>query len=150
MNEIYFKLKPSKADKAGLAPVFLEFNYNSQTLVYATGEKCRLADWDADKQKFRRSMPGYQEANELLEVLRDKLRRAYRDARNTDHTVTTGYLRDYLSGGMQKSGPVLLVPLFDEYTQIRVVEGYKPGKIVARKTTLVRLKCYEAANPLGT
>lgn len=29
MNEIYFKQKPSKTDKTGKAPIFLELNHDS-------------------------------------------------------------------------------------------------------------------------
>ncbi|MBO0951046.1 Arm DNA-binding domain-containing protein [Fibrella forsythiae] len=59
MNEINFRQKTSKLDKSDKAPIFLEFYHDAQVLVYATGEKCQLSEWDAEKQKFRRSMAGY-------------------------------------------------------------------------------------------
>ncbi len=80
MNEIRYKLKLSKLDKAGRAPVFLYFAYDGQELWYFTKEKCKPDQRDTDKQKFRRSMPGYQEANEGLGRLTDRLRKIYRDA----------------------------------------------------------------------
>ena len=88
MNEIRYYLKSSKIDKSGRVPVYLIFQHNAQQFEYYTREKCKSEQWDADKMKFRRSMPGYQEANELLELLTEKLRKVYRDARNSGAAVT--------------------------------------------------------------
>ncbi|MGF7215992.1 hypothetical protein GGR92_002157 [Spirosoma lacussanchae] len=104
MNEIYFKQKISKQDRSGFAPIFLEFNHNGSTLVLSTGEKCKPSDWNQEAQKFRRSMPGYQQANESLERLRDKLRTAYRDARNADVPITNDFLHTAVSGRSGTAG----------------------------------------------
>jgi integrase/recombinase XerD len=144
MNEIYYKQKASKLDKSGRAPIFLEFNHDAQTLVYATGEKCKLSEWDADKQKFRRSMAGYQQANEGLSVLADRLRLAYRQLVNAGEPVTNDILRAAISRKQPVPVVVGLVPLFAEFITIRKSQGYKEGALVAMKTTLARLQWFEA------
>lgn len=55
-----------KQAKSGECPILLHFNHSDKELIYPTGERCGLDEWDADKEKFKRSMPGYQQANEFL------------------------------------------------------------------------------------
>jgi hypothetical protein len=73
VNPIKFKLAESRKSKSGEYPIYLRFNHSDTELVYPTGEKCQLSEWDAEKEKFRRSMPGYQQANEYLQLLRERL-----------------------------------------------------------------------------
>jgi hypothetical protein len=62
---VQFKQLLDKTDKLGEAPVFLFCYYNSTLLKYFTKEKCLPKYWDKDKGKFKRSLPGYQEAQAL-------------------------------------------------------------------------------------
>lgn len=142
MNDIRYKLKLSKKDQSGKCPVFLEFNYNAGTLIVATGEKCQEDQWDAEKQKFRRSMPGYQEANESLELLRDKLRTAYRDARNADKPVTNDLLKSAITG-KHKKRIADLPALFAEYLAART--DLKPATRKSMNNSLNRLRRYSVS-----
>lgn len=118
MNDSSFKLKASKTDRSGHAPIFLEFNYEGHTLIYASGEKCVPLDWYLAKQKFKRSMAGYEQANEFLERVRDKLRTGYRAARNSDIQITNDYLRELLAfKSIENQGPER-VPVFKTYLEI--------------------------------
>ncbi|RYC70011.1 site-specific integrase [Spirosoma sordidisoli] len=146
MNEIYFKQKISKQDRSGFAPIFLEFNHNGGTLVLSTGEKCKPSDWNQETQKFRRSMPGYQQANESLERLRDKLRTAYRDARNADVAITNDFLRTAVSGRAVRR-VADLPTLYDEYVESRRSE-FKPATLKSMRNTGSRLR--RLSDRLGT
>ena len=106
--------------------------------MFATGEKCQVSEWDADKQKFRRSMPGYQQANEHLQNLTDKLRTDYRDARNADRLITNELLRSAMSGNATKR-PAALPMLFAEYLTARKSE-VKPSTLKSMNNTLSRLR----------
>ena len=59
-------LRSDKKDSAGRCPVHLVVYFNGARLKCATGEKCKPADRNADQQRFRRSYPLAEEANELL------------------------------------------------------------------------------------
>lgn len=142
MNEIRFRLQNSKVDKSGRVPVYLIFQYSSTQFEYYTKEKCKPTDWDIEKMKFRRSMPGYQEANEQLELLTDKLRKAYRDAKNADLAVTNDLLRTAILGPT-KSVPVRvdLPSLFESYLDSRQSE-LKQSTLKSMRNTLARLRRY--------
>jgi site-specific recombinase XerD len=76
---VQFKQLLDKTDKLGEAPVFLFCYYNSTLLKYFTKEKCLPKHWDKDKGKFKRSLPGYQEAQDYLDTLEEKVRKVYRE-----------------------------------------------------------------------
>jgi hypothetical protein len=61
-----FALRKQKKNAAGECPVYLFIYFDGQRLTYATGEKCRPSDWNADRQQFRRSYPLADDANALL------------------------------------------------------------------------------------
>ena len=61
-----FILRTDKKDSAGRCPVHLVVYFDGARLKCATGEKCKPADWNADRQKFRASYPLVEEANLLL------------------------------------------------------------------------------------
>ena len=61
-----FVLRSDKEDKAGRSPVHLVVYFDGARLKCAIGEKCKAADWNADRQKFRASYPLAEEANQLL------------------------------------------------------------------------------------
>ncbi|ALW84322.1 hypothetical protein AUC43_03965 [Hymenobacter sedentarius] len=59
-------MRTDKKDKAGKCPVHLVVYFDGARLKCATGEKCKPADWNADRQRFRASCPLAEEANDLL------------------------------------------------------------------------------------
>ncbi|WP_310397880.1 hypothetical protein [Hymenobacter sp.] len=64
-----FVLRSDKKDAAGRCPVHLVVYFDGARLKCAAGEKCKPADWNADKQKFRTSYPLAEEANDLLKLM---------------------------------------------------------------------------------
>ena len=62
----HFLLREDKKDSAGRCPVHFIAYFNSLRLKYATGEKCKPTEWNADKQKFRSAYPLAEEANLYL------------------------------------------------------------------------------------
>lgn len=141
MNKVTFTLTTSRPSKSSKFPVYLRFYYANTEFVFPTGEKCLLSEWDTDKQKFRRSMPGYQQANEYLEGLSIKLRTAYRSARSSDSLITNDYLRGELGGKVSGSRSVELVSIFEEYVRLRIVsDGLAKGTVTAMNSSAVRMK----------
>ncbi|SET38156.1 Arm DNA-binding domain-containing protein [Hymenobacter actinosclerus] len=63
MNVQFYLRNP---DAATVPAIYLLARVGGERLRVSTGEKCLSAQWDERKQQFRRSYPGYQEANELL------------------------------------------------------------------------------------
>lgn len=145
MNQVRYFQKTVLTDKQGKIPVYLIFHYSGTQLEYYTKEKCAPSDWDADKMKFRRSLPGYQEANERLQVLTDRLRKAYRDTINADEPVTNDLLRIALRGNAHNvPKSVDLYTLYVAYLESRKAE-LKASTYKSMNNTAVRLKRYEKA-----
>jgi integrase/recombinase XerD len=91
-----FVLRTDKKDSAGRCPVHLVVYFDGARLKCATGEKCKPADWNADKQKFRASYPLAEEANDLLQRLAADVLAWWRKLRAAGETPTLAGLRDVL------------------------------------------------------
>ena len=91
-----FVLRADKKDKAGRCPVHLVVYFDGARLKCATGEKCRPADWNADKQKFRASYLLAEEANILLARLAADTLAWWRKLRAVGEAPTLAGLRAVL------------------------------------------------------
>jgi integrase/recombinase XerD len=83
-----FVLRTDKKNSAGRCPVHLVVYFDGARLKCATGEKCKPADWNADKQKFRASYPLAEEANDLLQRLAADVLAWWRKLRAASETPT--------------------------------------------------------------
>jgi integrase/recombinase XerD len=88
-----FVLRTDKKDSTGRCPVHLVVYFDGARLKCATGEKCKLADWNADRQKFRASYPLAEEANMLLGRLAADVLVWWRAVRATGEVPTLAGLR---------------------------------------------------------
>jgi integrase/recombinase XerD len=152
MKEIRFKLVNEKTDTEGKAPIYLFFNYSTYQFRYFTKEKVKPKDWDAAKMRFKRSYPGFQQANEYLDILEEKLRKAYRDYMNQGIVPTPSLLKSELlpeitvNSDAQQSETTSMVALFEEFIQNQISKGIKPGTKKSYTTNLSRLKRYVVAS----
>ncbi|HEX8350921.1 MAG TPA: Arm DNA-binding domain-containing protein [Hymenobacter sp.] len=80
---VQFERRTDRPDAAGRCTIHLRAYFGGQRLRLQTRKKCLASEWQTDKQKFRRSMPGYQEANEYLESLASKVQAVYRQRRSS-------------------------------------------------------------------
>mgnify|MGYP002777026380 CR=1 FL=1 len=114
---------------------------------FATREKCLDAEWDAKRGRFRRSMPGYQEANDYLQSIEERLQATYRTLRTNSEPVTKEALKAALAaafGGGPSSAddsaaPDLtkqpLVALFDEYRGALEARGMRFNTLKSVRTS---------------
>lgn len=88
-----FVLRKQKKNAAGECPVHLIVYFDGARLTCATGEKCKPADWNADRQQFRRSYPLAEEANQLLARLVAEVLSWWRTLRAAGNAPTLAGLR---------------------------------------------------------
>lgn len=150
MNPIKFKLAESRPSKSGECPIYLRFNHSDTELVYPTGEKCQLSEWDSEKEKFKRSMPGYQQANEYLQLLRERLTNTYRELRNSGQPITNDTLRAGLNESKSPTTQTDIVTLYEKYVGQCKADGYKDNTIKSMGTTLSRLRRWQRSQPAKT
>lgn len=84
-------------DSATASALYLQVRVGGQRLRLSTDEKCLPAQWDERKEQFRRSYPGYQEANELLAALAARLTEAHRWQRTEGGTPSPASLKAALA-----------------------------------------------------
>ncbi len=127
---VQFERRANRPDASGRCSIRLIAYFDGQRLFYATREKCLASEWQTDKQKFRRSMPGFQEANEYLDALAARVQAAYRQLRTSGDAPTPETLKLALAPAAPvqpaKPEPVrLLVALFDEYRTAQSARGMR-------------------------
>ncbi|MFD2787389.1 tyrosine-type recombinase/integrase [Hymenobacter rubripertinctus] len=112
-------------DSTTASALYLQVRVGGQRLRLTTGEKCLPAQWDERKEQFRRSYPGYQEANELLAALAARLTEAHRRQRAEGGTPTPASLKAALAPA---AAPVVreqnLVVLMSEFREVLRGRGY--------------------------
>jgi integrase/recombinase XerD len=129
-----FVLRTDKQDKAGRCPVYLLVYFDGVRLKCATGEKCKAADWNADRQQFRRSYPLAEEANLLLARLAADVLSWWRGVRAAGETPTVAGLRAALRP-VAEATPAAPLSVMEELLAFREVQR-------ARGIMLYTLKHY--------
>ena len=100
-----FVLRTDKQDKAGRCPVYLLCYFDGARLKCSTGEKCKAADWNADKQQFRRSYPLAEEANLLLARRAAEVLSWWRGVRAAGTVPTVAGLKEALQPAVVAPAP---------------------------------------------
>ena len=86
-------------------------SYDGKRLRTGIGESCRPAEWNKDKQQYRRSFTGYQEANDFLEKLTERLQQCYRKLRGDGVPVTNERLMEIIQPAQEPEKVVVALEL---------------------------------------
>ena len=100
--KVKFVLREDKTDKTGQAPVFLIANFEGLRLQCFTREKCLPKEWNADKQCFRKAKTGYEDANNVLDAIAERVQKKYRELRTEGIPPTLALLRDVVNPAAAK------------------------------------------------
>jgi hypothetical protein len=66
---ISFERRTDRPDASGRCTIHLRAYFDNQRLRFGTRERRLASEWHAEKGQFRRTFPGFQEANEYLQSL---------------------------------------------------------------------------------
>lgn len=88
-----FILRTDLMNKAGRCPVQLVAYSDGLRLKCATGEKCKPSEWNANRQRFRGTFTGAEEANDFLELRAKQVSEWWRKERAADRTPTMAGLK---------------------------------------------------------
>ena len=142
-----FILRTDKKDSAGRSPVHLVVYFDGARLKCATGEKCKPADWNADRQKFRASYPLAEEANLLLARLATDTLAWWRKLRASGEAPTLAGLRAVLRPvPVEAAGPTApnsITVLNTEHREALRARGYANHTLRQRKMLCSWLGNYE-------
>ena len=140
-----FLLRSDKKDKAGKCPVHLICYFDGARLKCATGEKCKPADWNADRQQFRRSYPLAEEANQLLTRMAADVLSWWRGVRAAGDTPTVTGLRAALRPAVvvPPPAPLLLVHELRAWREVQRGRGIMHETLKHYLVTANWLRDYE-------
>ena len=123
-----FVLRKQKKNAAGECPVHLIVYFDGARLTCATGEKCKSADWNVDRQQFRRSYPLAEEANQLLARLVAEVLSWWRTLRAAGDAPSLAGLRAVVRPARTPEAAVLqresVSVWYDEYRRSMKARGY--------------------------
>ncbi|GAA4382015.1 tyrosine-type recombinase/integrase [Hymenobacter koreensis] len=94
---VKFVLREDKKDQNGQVPVFVVATFEGLRLRCFTREKCLPKEWNADKQRFRKGKEGFEEANDVLVAIAERLQKRYRDLRTAGTPPTLALLREVVN-----------------------------------------------------
>ena len=151
---VQFERRTDRPDAEGRCTIHLRAYFEGQRLRLVTREKCLALEWQTDKQRFRRSKRGYQEANEYLDSLAARVQAAYRQLRTLGIEPTPEDLKAALAPAAPaekpKPEPVrMLVVLFDEYRTAQSARGMRFNTLKTLNTSRNLVAEFAARLPKG-
>jgi integrase/recombinase XerD len=141
-----FILRTDKQDKAGRCPVHLICYFDGARLKCATGEKCKLADWNTDRQQFRRSYPLAEEANQLLARMAADVLSWWRGVRAAGEMPTVAGLRVALrpAAATLPAAPLAVVEELQAFREVQRARGIMAYTLKHYLVTINWLRDFEA------
>lgn len=122
--DVTFELRTDRPDADGRCAVRLVARFDNHRLRIATPERCNVKQWDAGEQKFRRSFPGYQDANDFLQSEAERVQQAYRRLRSVNIHPTPALIREALAPPVVAVSPPL-IEAFDEFRATLAGRGFR-------------------------
>jgi integrase/recombinase XerD len=141
-----FVLRTDKQDKAGQCPVYLIVYFDGARLKCATGEKCKPADWNTDRQQFRRSYPLAEEANQLLARMAADVLSWWRGVRADGQVPTVAGLRAALRPAVvaAPAAPLAVVEEMRAFREVQRARGIMRETLKHYLVTCNWLRDFEA------
>ncbi|MBG8554024.1 site-specific integrase [Hymenobacter guriensis] len=140
-----FELRTDRPDAAGRCTVYLRAYYEGQRPRFATREKCLPSEWNPEKERFRRSLGGYQDANDYLDSITERLQSTYRKLLTEGKSVTPELLKASLLPAEPAPEPVTMLPIYTEYTDALEARGYRGPTLLVVRSVSKHLQNFEAS-----
>ncbi|GAA4361860.1 site-specific integrase [Hymenobacter saemangeumensis] len=145
---IQFERRTDRPDAAGRCAIHLRAYFDGQRLRFATRERCFATEWNADKGCFKKSFPGYQDANDYLQALTERLQSRYRYLRTEGLPITVEALKAVLQPPAQAptvvvETPPLLLDLYADYQAALQARGNLKQSLVSVGNTRAHLQGFE-------
>ena len=94
---VKFVLREDKAEKNVLALVLIIAHYEKLQLQGFTREKCQTKEWNSDKKRFRKAKESYEEANNVLDAIAERMQKRYQELRTAGTQPTLALIREVIN-----------------------------------------------------
>lgn len=145
---IQFERRTDRPDAAGRCAIHLRAYFDGQRLRFATRERCFATEWNTEKGCYKKSFAGYQDANDYLQALTERLQARHRQLRTEGLAVTVEALKASLLPAAEapvvaEEAPPLLLELYTDYLGALQARGNLKQSLVSVGNTLAHLKGFE-------
>lgn len=142
-----FILRSDKKNSAGRCPVLLIAYFGGLRLRFATGEMCKPAEWNKERQRFRSTYPMVETANLYLTRLSTDALAWWRQLRVTGEAPTVEGLKAALRPAevpiVAEEKPLSVMAVFEQHWQSLQSRGYAHHTLRQRKMLGSWLSSYE-------
>jgi integrase len=149
-----FYLKAPDSTGKSLIQSYFRFTENKEKkqVVISTSESINPKHWDKNSQRVKRSVTGYSEINNNLDMMEEDVKEIYRKLLNEKprKEITPEIIKDHLNqkyGKVEKPKTYSLVT-FGEFVMESASKSKSPNTLKGYKTTLNHLKDFEGKKPL--
>ncbi|MBQ0156322.1 MAG: site-specific integrase [Bacteroidales bacterium] len=118
-TSVYFVIKKSRKDKAGLSPIECYINVNAERVMFYTGKKVKESDWDAKKQLVKGKSEEAGLINDFHYQLRNKIFAKEVELIGRGFVISAQLLKDAVNDNVDELKQKTLMNVFDEYQNIR-------------------------------
>ena len=140
---VIFYIRKTRADKNGMAPIFLRITVNSQRAEWSVQRKVQTANWNATAGKIKGSGRLANEVNEYLDEIRHTIYRIHGKMIAKGKSLDANTIRDKFLGTDKKEKSLLSL-YQDHNLQIHQLVGkeYSLGRYYQHKRTKNHLSSF--------
>jgi integrase/recombinase XerD len=143
MASVKIILRTNKINKAGLAPLYLQIIHDRKSAEVSLKRYISPADWDADKQRVKKSYTGYSPLNIFLSNEKRAYEQIMDEKRAAKESFTVRDIMAIRKGKHQAHGSKgRVVEFLDQFIKDNP-EGLKYYSLAAYRTAMHRIEAYK-------
>lgn len=134
---LHFYAKSTKANSAGLLPIYVRLTVDGKRLEYSTKKFIESSKWSSELCKMKGTTEEARSINSYLDLVRAKVLNAQMEIIHRNEILTIENFKEKLLGTEQRQRT--LIPIFEDHNnKIKELVGkeYAPGTLERYKTSL--------------
>lgn len=145
--KVHFKINLAKSDADGYAPIVLHSLWKNYKFQFYTSERILPKYWNDSEQKVRRSHPSYQDINNYLDSLDEKVKSLYRGYLSSGIIPIPALLKNDLippnSRELKTAATNNFTSVFEKFIKALAIRGNKKDSIKHYQKLLNHLTNFE-------
>ena len=134
---LHFYAKSTKANSAGLLPIYVRLTVDGKRLEYSTKKFIENSKWSSELCKMKGTTEEARSINSYLDLVRAKVLNAQMEIMHRNENLNIENFKEKLLGSEQRQR--MLIPIFEDHNnKIKELVGkeYAPGTLERYKTSL--------------
>ena len=134
---MHFYAKSTKANAAGLLPIYVRLTVDGKRLEFSTKKFVENSKWSSELSKMKGTTEEARSINSYLDLMKTKVFNAQMELMHRNENLTIENFKEKLLGTEQRQR--MLIPIFQDHNnKIKELVGkeYAPGTLERYKTSL--------------